>query len=190
MALPRTRFRNGARSMVAPMSRPSSACANSSSRTRASSGSSPSGILRSTSSRRSLQKMMRAQQRRETVQQMRARGLSLRRRCALCHIGHSSLRYRPRTMRRLQNQELGRLRAIARSHPRYGYRRAHALVERDGTVVNVKRVHRLWRLEGLSVPCRRPRRRRAESKGTRLVEATRPNQVWTYDFVHDRCANG
>ncbi len=135
--------------------------------------------------------MTGAQQRRETVQQMQARGLSLRRSCALCHIGHSSLRYRPRTMRRLQNQALiGRLRVIARRHPRYGYRRAHALVEREGIAVNVKRVHRLWRLEGLSVPCRRPRRRQANNQQVRLVEATRPNQVWSYDFVHDSCANG
>ncbi len=100
--------------------------------------------------------MSSAQQRRETVRQMQARGLSLRRSCALCHIGHSSLRYRPRTLRRLCNQELVvRLRAIARRHPRYGYRRAHALVCREVPGVNVKRVHRLWRQEHLSVPCRR-----------------------------------
>jgi putative transposase len=135
--------------------------------------------------------MSSAQQRRETVRQMQARGLSLRRSCALCHIGHSSLRYRPRTLRRLCNQELVvRLRAIARRHPRYGYRRAHALVCREVPGVNVKRVHRLWRQEHLSVPCRRPRRRRPDRKEVRLVEATRSNQVWSYDFVHDSCANG
>jgi putative transposase len=135
--------------------------------------------------------MSSAQQRRETVRTLQARGLSLRRSCALCHIGHSSLRYRPRSMRRLRNQELVvRLRAIARRHPRYGYRRAHALVCRDVPAVNVKRVHRLWRQEHLSVPCRRPRRRRADRKEVRLLEATRPNQVWSYDFVQDSCANG
>lgn len=61
---------------------------------------------------------------------------------------------------------------------------------RDLAGVNVKRVHRLWRHERLSVPCRRPRTRRADRKVVRPVEATRPNQVWTYDFVHDACANG
>lgn len=135
--------------------------------------------------------MSSAQQRRETVRQMHVRGLSLRRSCALCHIGHSSLRYRPRILRRLRNQELVlRLRAIACKHPRYGYRRAHALLQREGECVNVKRVHRLWRLEGLSVPCRRPRKRRSDKKEVRLLEATCPNQVWCYDFVHDGCANG
>lgn len=94
-------------------------------------------------------------------------------------------------MRRLRNQELVlRLRAIARKHPRYGYRRAHALVCRAVPGVNVKRVHRLWRQEQLSVPCRRPRRRRPDKKEVRLLEATRPNQVWSYDFVHDSCATG
>lgn len=135
--------------------------------------------------------MMGAQQRRETVQQLQARGLSLRRSCALCHISRSSLRYQPRGLRQVQNQQITeRLHQIARKHPRYGYRRAHALVARDVAGVNVKRVHRLWRHECLSVPCRRPRKRRADKKVVRSIAAMCPNQVWTYDFVQDRCANG
>jgi putative transposase len=135
--------------------------------------------------------MTSAQQRRKTVHQLQARGLSLRRSCALCHISRSSLRYQPRRMRCLQNQQLvERLREIARRHPRYGYRRAHALVCREVAGINVKRVHRLWRQERLSLPCRRPRRRRADMNVIRLVQATHPNHVWTYDFVHDSCANG
>ncbi len=135
--------------------------------------------------------MTGAQQRRETVQQLQARGLSLRRSCALCHISRSSLHYRPRPMRRLQNQQLAaRLRTIARKHPRYGYRRAHVLIGRELPGINVKRVHRLWRQERLGVPCRRPRKRRTDRKVLCPIVATRPNQVWTYDFVHDRCTNG
>jgi putative transposase len=135
--------------------------------------------------------MSSAQQRRETVQQLRARGLSLRRSCALCHISRSSLRYQPQPRQRAQNQLLAtRLHAIARQHPRYGYRRAHALVCRETPGVNVKRVHRIWRQERLCVPTRRKRRRRADRTVLRPIEATCPNQVWTYDFVHDTCANG
>lgn len=94
--------------------------------------------------------MSSAQQRRETVQQLHVRGVSLRRNCALCHISRSSLRYQPRPRRRAQNQHLAtRLHAIARQHLRYGYCRAHALVCRETPGVNVKRVHRLWRLERL-----------------------------------------
>lgn len=135
--------------------------------------------------------MSSAQQRRDTVPQLRARGLSLRRSCALCHISRSSLCYRPRSLRRMQNGQLAtRLHAIARTHPRYGYRRAHVLVCRDLCGVNVKRVHRLWRQERLTVPRRRPRRRRTDRTVVPPITAIRPNQVWTYDFVHDACANG
>ena len=135
--------------------------------------------------------MSSAQHRRETVQQLHARGLSLRRSCALCHISRSSLRYQPRPRRRAQNQLLAtRLHTIARQHPRYGYRRAHALMCRETPGVNLKRVQRLWRQERLCVPARRSRRRRAARRVSRPIEATAPNQVWTYDFVHDTCANG
>jgi putative transposase len=82
------------------------------------------------------------------------------------------------------------LRGIARQHPRYGYRRVHALVRRELPTVNVKRVHRIWRQERLSLPYRRPRKRRAVRMVCRPMETTQPNQVWTYDFVHDACANG
>lgn len=135
--------------------------------------------------------MSGAQQRRETVQQLQARGLSLRRSCALCHISRSSVRYQPRSARRGSNQQIAtRLRAIAQRYPRYGYRRAHAVLCRETPGVNLKRVHRIWRQARLSVPVRRSRRRRSDRKGGRPITATRPNQVWTYDFVHDTCANG
>jgi putative transposase len=123
--------------------------------------------------------------------QLQARGLSRRRSCALCHISRSSLGYRQRPHRRLRDQDLAaQLRQIARKHPRYGYRRAHALLCRSGTVVNVKRVHRLWRHERLSVACRKPRRRRSDRKELPPLVAARPNHVWTYDFVHDACSTG
>jgi putative transposase len=135
--------------------------------------------------------MTSAQQRRETVRHMKARGISLRRSCALLSIGHSSLRYRPRLAQRERNQLLvARLRAIAKKHPRFGYRRAHALLGPDFAGVNVKRVHRLWREERLCVPAQHKKRRRADRKETRPLEAIRPNHVWTYDFVFDGCANG
>jgi putative transposase len=125
------------------------------------------------------------------VHQLQARGLSRRRSCALCHISRSSLAYRPRLRRGLRDQQLvAQLREIARKHPRYGYRRAHALLCRSGIRVNVKRVHRLWRRERLSVSCRKPKRRRSDRKEMPPLVATRPNHVWTYDFVHDACANG
>lgn len=88
--------------------------------------------------------------------------------------------------------ELGEeLRQIACKHTRFGYRRAHALLRRAGLQTNHKRVHRVWRLMNLSLPQRRPRKRlKKSSAAAAITEATRPNQVWTYDFVHDWCASG
>ncbi len=82
------------------------------------------------------------------------------------------------------------LRAIAGSYPRFGYRRAHALLKRAGQRINHKRVARVWRSIGLSLPRRRPRRRYKAEHVRSISQATRPNEVWTYDFVHDWCANG
>ena len=58
-------------------------------------------------------------------------------------------------------EEMGlrqRIRALAVKYPRYGYRRIHVMLLRDGYQVNRKRVQRLWRLEGLDV--QRPKRRK------------------------------
>jgi putative transposase len=49
--------------------------------------------------------------------------------------------------------------------------------------------HRLWRLAGLQLPRRRPRRRVATSR-PRPLPPTAPNHVWAYDFAFDACANG
>jgi transposase InsO family protein len=97
------------------------------------------------------------------------------------------LRYKPRLQ--AKNEELTkRLQAIARKHKRYGYRRAWDTLRRKGEKVNRKRVHRLWKQEGLSVP-RRTKRRRAKG-GAVPLQAERPNHVWTYDFMQDATADG
>ncbi len=83
------------------------------------------------------------------------------------------------------------LKLIAHQHLRFGYRRAHAVLQRAGQRINHKRVHRVWKLAGLTLPRRRLRKRRkAERVNLVINTATRPNEVWTYDFVHDWCANG
>jgi putative transposase len=81
-----------------------------------------------------------------------------------------------------------RLRLLAEQHPRYGYRRVWAMLRRE-MLVNLKRVRRLWQRMGLGLPKRRPRRR-VRGTSVRPLPATRANQVWAYDFVHDSCANG
>jgi len=85
-----------------------------------------------------------------------------------------------------------RMVVLSRENPRYGYRRVWALLRREGWPVNKKRIHRLWREEGLKVPDRQRKRRRlgdSENSCTRR-RATHRNHVWSYDFVMDETEEG
>ena len=85
-----------------------------------------------------------------------------------------------------------RLREISATDPRFGYRRAWAVLQRDGFTVNRKRVQRLWRAEGLRVPAQRLKRRRLGTStvpADRLV-ATHRNHVWALDFLFDATSDG
>jgi len=124
---------------------------------------------------------------REVVEQLKALHVSERRGCQFAGISRSGLRY---CTRRRDEALRRRLREIASEHPGYGYRRACAVLRRAGERVNHKRGHRLWQQEKLSLPQRRPKRRRRGQATTVCSRALRPNHVWTYDFVFDRCANG
>ncbi len=85
---------------------------------------------------------------------------------------------------------------LSRENPRYGYQRVWALLRREGWSVNKKRVHRLWREEGLRVPERqRKRRRLAKLEGTSengcaRRRAEHKDHVWSYDFVMDCTEDG
>ncbi len=132
--------------------------------------------------------MVSAQARREQVGYARDRRLSCRRACALFQVPRSTLGYASRREAR-DEPVLERIRALAKKHPRYGYRRIWALLTRGGLHLNAKRVHRLWKKAGLALPRRRPRKR-IRRDTPRPIEATEPNVVWAYDFVFDSCRNG
>jgi putative transposase len=85
-----------------------------------------------------------------------------------------------------------RMLALAKEHPRYGYRRITALLRREDGKVNRKRVYRLWRHEGLQVPVRQRKRRHKGSSANSCTrrKSERPNQVWSYDFVMDQTEDG
>ena len=85
-----------------------------------------------------------------------------------------------------------RMNALAKKHPRYGYRRIGVLLRAEGWRVNRKRVHRLWRKEGQKVPARQRKRRRCgnSDNGIQRRRATHRNEVWSYDFVMDQTADG
>jgi putative transposase len=82
--------------------------------------------------------------------------------------------------------------ALATQYGRYGYRRITAMLQAAGWAVNVKRVERIWRVEGLKVPGKQPKRGRLWLNDGSCVRLRpeRPNHVWSYDFVEDRTHNG
>lgn len=112
--------------------------------------------------------------------------MSERRACKLLGVDRASYRYEPQPDRNAELRE--ELVKLARQKPRYGYRRLHAVLERRGQAVNVKRVYRLYAEEGLAVR-RRKRKRlvRERAVESRLIRA---NQEWAMDFIVDGLANG
>lgn len=108
--------------------------------------------------------------------------MSQRRACAATGTDRSTVRYRSRRPDDAELRE--RLRMLAAERRRFGYRRLHVLLRREGQVVNRKRTQRLYREEGLSVRRRRGRKR---ATGTRapLITLAVPNARWPVDFVHD-----
>ena len=79
---------------------------------------------------------------------------------------------------------------MANEHDAYGYRMVGKLLRRERGTVNPKRVHRLWKGEGLQQPKRKPRKRYLGPKGEVKKKARYPNHVWSYDFAEDRTTWG
>jgi len=117
--------------------------------------------------------------------------LSERRACAIAGQPRSTQRYEPRVDEDEQRL-LARMHELVGEHPRYGYRRIAALLRGDGFRANDKRVYRLWKQEGFKVPRKSVRKRRLgdSSNGVTRLSATAPNEVWAWDFFHDRLADG
>ena len=117
---------------------------------------------------------------------MKQQSVSERRSCQLIGIWRSSYRYQP--VVRDDSGLATKLHGIAAEDPTAGYRTAWAYLRRDGLLVNHKRVHRVWKEEGLTQPVKKGRKR--AKGGSVPLQATHANHVWTYDFVHDRTEDG
>jgi putative transposase len=83
-----------------------------------------------------------------------------------------------------------RIREIAETRARYGYRRIHVLLRREGWAVNPKRIYRLYRELGLQLRNKTPKRRVKAKLREGRMPATRTNETWAMDFVHDQLATG
>lgn len=114
--------------------------------------------------------------------------VSERHACIATRFCRASIRYRGK-LSALNAALLARIKEIASARIRYGYRRVHVLLRREGWSVNVKRVARLYRVEGLSLREKTHKRRKSANVRQPRTVVTAPNQVWSLDFMHDRLAN-
>lgn len=131
---------------------------------------------------------MRVQERRRAVERVQAdHQVSERRAVRFTGFPRSTIRYQSTQ----EPQELlrERIRELAHQRPRWGYRRIHVLLLREGWTVNRKRVQRLDREDGLAV---RRTGKRKRSRAPRPVRETLggPNERWRLDFVSDTLSNG
>jgi putative transposase len=121
--------------------------------------------------------------------------VSQRRASRVLERSRSTLRYRPGP-RPGEAALIRAIRRLARRHPRYGYRRIHARLVKQGWSVNLKRVRRLWNELGLRRPIRLRKSRKLGPKPGSSANscAQQPARfkydVWTYDFISDRTADG
>ncbi len=113
--------------------------------------------------------------------------VSERRACATLNIDRSTVRYRSRRDDDANLREA--IRRISSDWRRFGYRRIHVMLRREGFDVNIKKVWRIYAEERLQVR-RRGGRKRALGTRKPMVLPDGPNQRWSLDFVSDRFTDG
>ena len=114
--------------------------------------------------------------------------VSIRRACHVLKLRRSTYHYKSR--RPSQSGLRKRIRELAESRVRYGYRRIHILLEREGWQVNHKRVYRLYCEEGLQIRNKRPKRKVSAKLREDRQAPMEPNEVWSMDFLSDQLFDG
>jgi transposase InsO family protein len=117
--------------------------------------------------------------------------VSERRACVVLGQPRSTQRC-PRKVKADEPVIVKRMHDLVRRHPRYGYRRVWALLRQEGFKANRKRVYRLWKREGFKVPVKQHKKRRlgVSANGIARRRAEAVNDVWCWDFIHDRDEQG
>ena len=132
--------------------------------------------------------MVKIKRQREMVKwAMETYQISERRACAVLGVNRSSLRRQPASDK--QEYLRQRIREIAAIRVRYGYRRIHVLLVREGWEINHKRVYRLYKEEGLHLERKSRYRKKHGVRAPERIEATAPNECWCMDFVSDQLYN-
>jgi putative transposase len=114
--------------------------------------------------------------------------VSIRRACRVLEFDTSTYHYKSR--RRDQAGIEARIKEICATRVRYGYRRVHVMLAREGWNINMKRTYRIYRDLGLQLRNKTPKRRVKAKLRDDRQEAVCPNDVWAMDFVHDQLATG
>ena len=118
---------------------------------------------------------------------MKTKGYNQRRACALAGID-------PRVYRRMSKRPADtelrtRMKELASERRRFGYRRLHILLKREGWEVNWKKLYRIYREEGLTVRKRGGRKRAVGTRAPMTIPQG-PNQRWSLDFMSDALEDG
>lgn len=128
-----------------------------------------------------------AAKREATAHLQKTYAVSQRRACSVLKIDRSSMRYR---RRRADDAPLrAKIREIASERRRFGYRRIHLMLKRQGIAMNLKKLRRLYREERLQVR-RRGGRKRALGTRRPILPPDAPNRRWSLDFVSDAFTDG
>jgi putative transposase len=115
-------------------------------------------------------------------------GVSIRRACRVLLVDTSTYHYKSRRAGLAGLEQ--RIKEICQTRVRYGYRRVHVLLRREGWGINQKRTRRIYRELGLQLRNKTPKRRVKAKLREERRNATRPNETWAMDFVHDQLATG
>ena len=114
--------------------------------------------------------------------------VSVRRACSVLRFDRSTYQYKSRRIDPAALKK--RIKEICQTRVRYGYRRVHYVLRKEGWEINVKKVYRIYKELGLQLRNKSPKRRVKAKLREDRSDAVRPNDVWSMDFVHDQLATG
>lgn len=114
--------------------------------------------------------------------------MSIRRACGLIRFDPRTYRYKFRRLDQAAIEQ--RIKEICQTRVRFGYRRVHVLLRREGWDLNAKKTYRIYKALGMQLRNKTPKRRLKAKLREDRKEAVRPNDVWAMDFVHDQLATG
>jgi putative transposase len=114
--------------------------------------------------------------------------VSIRRACRLIRFDPRTYRYKFRRPDQAAIEQ--RIKEICQTRVRFGYRRVHVLLRREGWDLNAKKTYRIYKELGMQLRNKTPKRRVKAKLREDRKDAVAPNDVWAMDFVHDQLATG